>query len=108
MQKSGFFGNGKATAALCLVLLMLAPQVQAGPVLQQGRVRSSYEQSFSRQVDRGFPALKRTVRMTPLWRILSSKPHGAHCQKNYECSTGLCRGGYCSFIHWPPSEPVKY
>lgn len=36
-------------------------------------------------------SLKRTARMTPLWRIMGTKPHGAYCQNNYECSTGICR-----------------
>ncbi|KPP62747.1 hypothetical protein Z043_119048, partial [Scleropages formosus] len=35
--------------------------------------------------------LRRIARMTPLWRIMGSKPHGAYCQDNYECSTGICR-----------------
>ncbi|KAI5096695.1 liver-expressed antimicrobial peptide 2, partial [Silurus meridionalis] len=45
--------------------------------------------------------LHRNARMTPLWRILSSKPHGAYCHDHIECSTGLCRNGFCSF-----DEPV--
>ncbi len=36
-------------------------------------------------------SLKRTARMTPLWRIMGTKPHGAYCQNNYECSTAICR-----------------
>ncbi|KAG7233824.1 hypothetical protein INR49_006541 [Caranx melampygus] len=34
---------------------------------------------------------RRIARMTPLWRIMNSKPFGAYCQNNYECSTGICR-----------------
>lgn len=37
------------------------------------------------------PVPRRVARMTPLWRIMNSKPLGAYCQNNYECSTGLCR-----------------
>ncbi|XP_068508907.1 uncharacterized protein, partial [Syngnathus scovelli] len=40
-----------------------------------------------------YSAHKRLARMSPLWRIMNSKPFGAFCQNNYECSTGLCR--YC-------------
>lgn len=36
--------------------------------------------------------------MSPLWRIMNSKPFGAYCQNNYECSTGLCRCGPVYFI----------
>lgn len=36
-------------------------------------------------------SLRRMARMTPLWRIMGTKPHGAYCQNNYECSTGICR-----------------
>uniref|UniRef100_A0A672T571 Liver-expressed antimicrobial peptide 2-like n=1 Tax=Sinocyclocheilus grahami TaxID=75366 RepID=A0A672T571_SINGR len=47
-------------------------------------------------------SLKRTARMTPLWRIMGTKPHGAYCQNNYECSTGICRKGHCSY-----SQPIN-
>ncbi|KAJ8348485.1 hypothetical protein SKAU_G00270740 [Synaphobranchus kaupii] len=43
--------------------------------------------------------LKRVARMSPLWRIIGSKPHGAYCQDHYECSTQICRDGHCSFSH---------
>lgn len=39
----------------------------------------------------GAQAQRRIARMSPLWRIMNSKPFGAYCQSNYECSTGLCR-----------------
>uniref|UniRef100_A0A4W5LP42 Uncharacterized protein n=1 Tax=Hucho hucho TaxID=62062 RepID=A0A4W5LP42_9TELE len=39
----------------------------------------------------GQRALKRMARMTPLWRTMGTKPYGAYCQNNYECSTGICR-----------------
>uniref|UniRef100_A0A8C1HME4 Liver-expressed antimicrobial peptide 2 n=1 Tax=Cyprinus carpio carpio TaxID=630221 RepID=A0A8C1HME4_CYPCA len=47
-------------------------------------------------------SLKRTARTTPLWRIMGTKPHGAYCQNNYECSTGICRKGHCSY-----SQPIN-
>ena len=37
------------------------------------------------------PVLRRVARMSPLWRLMNSKPLGAYCHSNYECSTGLCR-----------------
>ncbi|MGH0166848.1 UNVERIFIED_CONTAM: hypothetical protein FKN15_051552 [Acipenser sinensis] len=36
-------------------------------------------------------ALKRFARMTPLWRNIGTKPHGAYCQHHHECSTKICR-----------------
>ncbi|XP_062867692.1 liver-expressed antimicrobial peptide 2-like isoform X1 [Trichomycterus rosablanca] len=41
--------------------------------------------------------LRRAARMSPLWRILASKPQGAYCHDHIECSTRLCRNGFCSF-----------
>ncbi|KAM6894982.1 liver-expressed antimicrobial peptide 2 [Lycodopsis pacificus] len=89
-------------AALCIVLLMLAQQVCAGPLAPQ--VRSSADQEAESKA----PALRRIARMTPLWRIMNSKPFGAYCQNNYECSTGLCRAGHCSTSHRSASGPVNY
>lgn len=43
------------------------------------------------QLGRGQRVLRRTARMTPLWRTMGTKPYGAYCQNNYECSTGICR-----------------
>ncbi|XP_071753877.1 liver-expressed antimicrobial peptide 2 [Centroberyx gerrardi] len=100
MQEKGFFTQRKAAVALCLLLLMLAQQACAGPVPSQDRVQSSSDHSGQ--------TLRRTARMTPLWRIMNSKPYGAYCQNNYECSTGLCRGGHCSISPRSSSEPVKY
>uniref|UniRef100_A0AAY4CWQ1 Uncharacterized protein n=1 Tax=Denticeps clupeoides TaxID=299321 RepID=A0AAY4CWQ1_9TELE len=42
---------------------------------------------------RGGQQLRRQARMTPLWRILGSKPKGAHCKSHYECISLLCRSG---------------
>ncbi|XP_035005230.1 liver-expressed antimicrobial peptide 2 [Hippoglossus stenolepis] len=102
MQERSSFVHSRAAVALCFVLLMLAQQVCAGPLAS--RLQSSSDQSSDSVVH----TLRRVARMTPLWRIMSSKPFGAYCQNNYECSTGLCRGGYCSTSHRSPSEPVNY
>ncbi|XP_054457277.1 liver-expressed antimicrobial peptide 2 [Anoplopoma fimbria] len=101
MQEKGFFTQRKAAVALCIVLLMMTHQVCAGPLVPQ--VQSSSDQ----KVDSNFPTLRRTARMTPLWRIMNSKPFGAYCQNNYECATGLCRAGHCSTSHRSIS-PVNY
>ncbi|XP_037336077.2 liver-expressed antimicrobial peptide 2 [Pungitius pungitius] len=96
MQESGFFGPRRAAAALlCIVLLMMAQQ-QASAAPQARRA----------QWDGVAP--RRVARMTPLWRIMNSKPLGAYCQNNYECSTGLCRAGHCSTTHRSASGPVNY
>lgn len=62
---------------------LVLEQVRAGPL-----ARSSPDQVPD--VNRA-QAQRRTARMSPLWRIMNSKPFGAYCQNNYECSTGLCR-----------------
>ncbi|XP_028994272.1 liver-expressed antimicrobial peptide 2 [Betta splendens] len=93
------------TAILCFVLLVLTQQVCAGPL---GSQLSSPEQSpRSRGGDR-VQTLRRAARMTPLWRIMNSKPLGAFCQNNYECTTGICRAGHCSTSHHSSSEAAKY
>ncbi|XP_018588988.1 liver-expressed antimicrobial peptide 2 [Scleropages formosus] len=76
-----------------LLLLVLVHQVSTDPVVQE-------EDQPVAPLREGL--LRRIARMTPLWRIMGSKPHGAYCQDNYECSTGICRGGHCSF-----SQPIK-
>ncbi|KAF4089181.1 hypothetical protein AMELA_G00063850 [Ameiurus melas] len=83
----------KAAAAWCLVLLVLAQQVVSSPVPEIEAALDSLQ-----GVQR---SLRRMARMTPLWRIMGTKPHGAYCQNNYECSTGICRKGHCSF-----SQPI--
>ncbi|KAL6118261.1 uncharacterized protein ACO6RY_03094 [Pungitius sinensis] len=101
MQERGFFGPRRAAAAaalLCIVLLMMmAQQAAAGPLAPQAR-RARWDGAAPRRV----------ARMTPLWRIMNSKPLGAYCQNNYECSTGLCRAGHCSTTHRSASGPVNY
>ncbi|KAL0969969.1 hypothetical protein UPYG_G00235400 [Umbra pygmaea] len=81
----------------CLVFLVLLQQVSASP-------SSSVDvQPISIRIRKeGQRILKRIARMTPLWRIMGTKPHGAYCHNNYECSTGICRGGHCVFI-----QPIK-
>ncbi|KAL7374607.1 hypothetical protein ABVT39_003833 [Epinephelus coioides] len=99
MQETGYFTQRRAAVALCIVLLVLAQQVCAGPLVQS---------SSDQKADSGVHTLKRVARMTPLWRIMNSKPFGAYCQNNYECSTGLCRAGHCSTSQRSLSEPVNY
>ncbi|XP_059211260.1 liver-expressed antimicrobial peptide 2 [Centropristis striata] len=97
MQEKGFFIQRKVAVALCVVLLMLTQQVCAAPLVQQ--VNSEVK------ADTSVHTARRIARMTPLWRIMNSKPLGAYCQNNYECSTGLCRAGHCQR---GPSESVNY
>ncbi|KAI1898895.1 hypothetical protein AGOR_G00077110 [Albula goreensis] len=85
----------RAAAAWALVALVLIQQVYTSPV-PGGQVDST-----STHLENG-GLLKRVARMTPLWRIMGSKPFGAYCKNNYECSTGICRGGHCSF-----SQPIR-
>ncbi|XP_076581311.1 liver-expressed antimicrobial peptide 2 [Chaetodon auriga] len=103
MPERVFFSQRKAAVALCIVLLVLTQQVCAGPLVPQ--VQSGSDQ---RPDSSGVHTLRRIARMTPLWRIMSSKPFGAYCQNNYECSTGLCRAGHCSTSHRAASETVNY
>ncbi|XP_034020451.1 liver-expressed antimicrobial peptide 2 [Thalassophryne amazonica] len=97
MQNRGFFSQKTAGAALCIVLLLMAQQVCAAPVV-------SWVQGSGPQPGQ---VLRRVARMTPLWRSLSSKPFGAYCQSNIECFSGLCRAGHCTNISRVLSEAVK-
>ncbi|XP_023278491.1 liver-expressed antimicrobial peptide 2-like [Seriola lalandi dorsalis] len=106
MQEKHSFAQRKAAVALCIVLLMLAQQVCAGPLASQ--VQAGSDQSADLRGEHRVHTLRRIARMTPLWRIMNSKPFGAYCQNNYECSTGLCRAGHCSTSHRSVSEPVNY
>uniref|UniRef100_A0A3Q3JHL0 Uncharacterized protein n=1 Tax=Monopterus albus TaxID=43700 RepID=A0A3Q3JHL0_MONAL len=105
MQEKSFFNQRKAAVALCIVLLLPFEQVCAGPLNSQ--VQSGSDQSMDSRDEHAIHTLRRIARMTPLWRILSSKPPGAYCQNNYECSTGLCSAGHCSTSQRSSSEPVK-
>ncbi|XP_072315039.1 liver-expressed antimicrobial peptide 2 isoform X3 [Eucyclogobius newberryi] len=86
----------KKAAALLLVWTLVIHQISASPVVSVG---GSLPMVQSQVQVRTVKSLRRTARMTPLWRILNSKPFGAYCQNNYECSTGLCRGGFCAMMH---------
>ncbi|XP_062849296.1 liver-expressed antimicrobial peptide 2 [Trichomycterus rosablanca] len=88
MQEQSHFSR-KAVAVWCLVLLVLTQQVASSPVPEL--------EDLSGSVQGAQRSLRRVVRMTPLWRIMGTKPHGAYCLNNYECSTGICRKGHCSF-----------
>nr|XP_046237440.1 liver-expressed antimicrobial peptide 2 [Scatophagus argus] len=103
MQEKVLFAQRRAAVALCFVLLVLAQQVCAGPLVPQAQ--STPERGAH---SGGLHTLRRIARMTPLWRIMNSKPFGAYCQNHYECSTGLCRAGHCSTSHRVPSETVNY
>lgn len=39
----------------------------------------------------GGQAAPRLPRMTPFWRMVGSRPLGAHCQHGLECITRVCR-----------------
>ncbi|KAM3589980.1 uncharacterized protein V6R79_001030 [Siganus canaliculatus] len=93
----------RAAVALGLVLLVLVQQVCSGPLVPQVQSRPDQGSDPS-----GVRALRRIARMTPLWRIMNSKPFGAYCQNNYECSTGFCRAGHCSNSHRGSSETATY
>ncbi|XP_053504945.1 liver-expressed antimicrobial peptide 2-like [Ictalurus furcatus] len=85
--------NNQTMSILCLLaLLFTMHQASSAPTL------TSKGTSDIEQLD---TVLHRKARMTPLWRILASKPHGAYCHDHIECSTLLCRNGFCSF-----DEPV--
>uniref|UniRef100_G3Q4I6 Liver-expressed antimicrobial peptide 2 n=1 Tax=Gasterosteus aculeatus TaxID=69293 RepID=G3Q4I6_GASAC len=92
MQGKGFFVPSGTAAVLCVVLLLMAQQTNAAtrPCVRQ--------QALAGALAPNVPVPRRVARMTPLWRIMNSKPLGAYCQNNYECSTGLCRAGHCSTI----------
>ncbi|MEQ2232434.1 hypothetical protein ILYODFUR_011322 [Ilyodon furcidens] len=106
MEQKSLFTHRKALVVMCIAVLLLTQQAHAGPLVSQ--VRSSSDQIPSLKGEHTEHTLKRFARMTPLWRIMSSKPSGAFCQNNFECATGLCREGRCSTNQRPSSEPVKY
>ncbi|XP_055066727.1 liver-expressed antimicrobial peptide 2 [Paramisgurnus dabryanus] len=92
MQNHNLFNRG-TVVAWWLVFLVLVQQLACSPVPPDKPSTSEQEVQMSP---------KRTARMTPLWRIMGTKPHGAFCQNNYECSTGICRKGHCSY-----SQPIN-
>ncbi|KAL7875972.1 hypothetical protein AOLI_G00109350 [Acnodon oligacanthus] len=81
----------KAVATWCLVLILLVQQVTSSPIPELG--------SSSDSLKAAQRSLRRSARMTPLWRIMGTKPQGAYCQNNLECSTSSCRDGHCTFRH---------
>ncbi|KAG7321425.1 hypothetical protein KOW79_015840 [Hemibagrus wyckioides] len=83
--------NQTITILCLLALLFSMNQTSSAPTL-----------TSTSGIKRSDTVLNRKARMTPLWRILASKPHGAYCHDHMECSTGLCRNGFCSF-----DVPVK-
>ncbi|KAK2827175.1 hypothetical protein Q7C36_018101 [Tachysurus vachellii] len=85
--------NQTITIFCLLALIFTLHQATSAPTLIS-KATSAIEHSDK--------VLNRKARMTPLWRILASKPHGAYCYDHLECSTGLCRNGFCSF-----DEPVQ-
>ncbi|XP_056607645.1 liver-expressed antimicrobial peptide 2 [Triplophysa dalaica] len=87
--------NRWTVLAWWLVLLVLVQQVLCSPVPDKTDKPATSEKDVQR-------SLKRTARMTPLWRIMGTKPHAAYCQNNFECSTGMCRKGHCSY-----SQPIN-
>ncbi|XP_038149054.1 liver-expressed antimicrobial peptide 2 [Cyprinodon tularosa] len=106
MEQKSFFSQRKALVVMCVTVLLLSEQTRAGPLVSP--IRPSSGQITDRGGEHTKHVLKRIARMTPLWRIMSSKPSGAFCQNNFECSTGVCREGRCSTNQRPSTEPVKY
>uniref|UniRef100_A0A3Q3WMY8 Uncharacterized protein n=1 Tax=Mola mola TaxID=94237 RepID=A0A3Q3WMY8_MOLML len=100
MQQKVFFSQRKAAVVLSFLLLLLIQQVSAGPLGPSGADQRAHPS--------GVGTLRRMARMTPLWRIMNSKPFGAYCQNNFECATGICRAGYCSRNHRARSETATY
>ncbi|KAI4878758.1 hypothetical protein NFI96_028760 [Prochilodus magdalenae] len=73
----------QAVLGLCLLLLIFAVHQGSGAPAIAPEVTLSLQQSDV--------VLNRKARMSPVWRILASKPPGAYCHDHIECSTGLCR-----------------
>uniref|UniRef100_A0A663EIK9 Liver-expressed antimicrobial peptide 2 n=1 Tax=Aquila chrysaetos chrysaetos TaxID=223781 RepID=A0A663EIK9_AQUCH len=44
----------------------------------------------------GGHAAPRLPRMTPFWRMVGSRPLGAHCRHSLECVTRACRARRCA------------
>uniref|UniRef100_A0A8C4SBW1 Liver-expressed antimicrobial peptide 2 n=1 Tax=Erpetoichthys calabaricus TaxID=27687 RepID=A0A8C4SBW1_ERPCA len=49
------------------------------------------QSQLSKSRSESLKVLHRMARMTPLWRSMGSKPHGAYCHDHHECSTKMCR-----------------
>ncbi|XP_068812980.1 liver-expressed antimicrobial peptide 2-like [Struthio camelus] len=79
---------GPRLALLFSVLLLLTNSVQG-----EQDLRALPEAGTDPAAGR--PA-HRLARMTPFWRMVGSKPLGAHCQHSLECITKACRAGRCA------------
>ncbi|XP_028671352.1 liver-expressed antimicrobial peptide 2-like [Erpetoichthys calabaricus] len=77
---------------VCIALLMVSHQISSIPIQSQ----------LSKSRSESLKVLHRMARMTPLWRSMGSKPHGAYCHDHHECSTKMCSNGHCSL-----SQPHK-
>ncbi|XP_056432001.1 liver-expressed antimicrobial peptide 2 [Gadus chalcogrammus] len=108
MQGLKYSSWTRMTTPLLLALLVLTQQVVSCPFHRAvSPSPGSDDGPGALEVERA-PVLRRVARMTPLWRLMNSKPLGAYCHSNYECSTGLCRAGHCSTTHRALKEPAKY
>ncbi|XP_066537648.1 liver-expressed antimicrobial peptide 2 [Hoplias malabaricus] len=93
MQEQRHFSR-KVVVVWCLVLSVLVQQVHSKPLPELHDSLNTVQEALR--------SLRRSARMTPLWRIMGTKPLGAYCQNNYECSTGICSRGHCV-----SSQPTK-
>nr|XP_033800239.1 liver-expressed antimicrobial peptide 2 [Geotrypetes seraphini] len=97
-QRVGF----KITLAFCFFLLFCTSQICSSPI-STGRLlsRTKSERGASvlrpRIVEEGLPSHHRFIRMTPFWRMVGSKPLGAYCVQDLECTTRICRKGHCAY-----------
>ncbi|XP_030194883.1 liver-expressed antimicrobial peptide 2 [Gadus morhua] len=108
MQELKYSSWTRMTTPLLLALLVLTQQVVSSPFHRAVSTSpGSDDGPGALEVERA-PVLRRVARMSPLWRLMNSKPLGAYCHSNYECSTGLCRAGHCSTTHRAMKEPAKY
>ncbi|XP_043913490.1 liver-expressed antimicrobial peptide 2-like isoform X2 [Protopterus annectens] len=93
---------GRILLLLCIIL-MLTCLVSSSPITASdlphltGNEPASSMQMSVLKFSAGTSVRKRSSRMTPLWRMVGSKPHGAYCQYDHECLTRICRQGHCAF-----------
>ncbi|KAG9265700.1 liver-expressed antimicrobial peptide 2-like [Astyanax mexicanus] len=79
----------RAVLGLCLLALLFT--------VHQGSSAPAVAPEATLNLQQSDVLLNRKARMSPVWRIFASKPPGAYCHDHIECSTGLCRRGFCSF-----------
>ncbi|XP_077164705.1 uncharacterized protein LOC143822881 [Paroedura picta] len=89
------------TALVLGVLLLLALSFQQVPAMLAGGQAFTGQElqraSAPKAASARWPFLmRRTSHSTPLWRMLGSKPLGAFCKRQMECSTHTCRNGHCA------------